>query len=234
MSTALDLIKRAYRLIGVYSIGETPSADETADAMTALNSMLASWSNEKLMVYVASQDVITLTPGTGSYTVGPTGTTVSVRPQDIDASTNLVWNGITYPLVVATLQQYNSIKLKGLQTTLPSVIWLNPTFPNATVTLYPVPSLPLTLNLWSWKPLTGFTSATDTVSLPPGYDDAIAFNLACVLAPENEVPVPAQVQKTATMSKKLLKRTNFEPPTLQFEEGIPGGGRFNIYTGLPA
>jgi hypothetical protein len=38
----------------------------------------------------------------------------------------------------------------------------------------------------------------------------------------------------ATMSKKLLKRTNWEPLTLSVEAGIPGGGRFNIYTGLPA
>lgn len=234
MATVLDVIKRAYRLIGVYSIGETPSADETADGLAALNSMLAGWSNEKLMVYAVSQDVITLTPGQASFTIGPTGNTVSVRPQDIDSATNLVWNGVTYPLYPATLQEYQSIRIKALQSTLPSVIRLEPTFPNATVYLYPVPMLAMTLNLFSWKPITGFTSVTDTVSLPPGYEEAITFNLACDLAPENEVPVPPRVEKKAVMSKKLLKRTNLEVPVLQFEEGIPGGGRYNIYTGIPA
>lgn len=31
-TTALDLIKRALRLLGVYAIGETPSPDEGQDA----------------------------------------------------------------------------------------------------------------------------------------------------------------------------------------------------------
>lgn len=234
MSTAIDLIKRAYRLIGVYAIGETPSADETADAMSALNSMLASWSNEKLMVYAATKDSITCTPNVGTYTLGPSGDVITVRPQDIDPATSFDWLGITYPLAIATLDQYQSIKNKALNSTLPSIVRLEPTFPNATVYLYPVPSLAITLNVWSWKPLTSFTSATDTVNLPPGYEEAISTNLALMLAPENEMQPSPQVVKMATMSKKLLKRQNWEPLTLGVEAGIPGGGRFNIYTGLPA
>jgi hypothetical protein len=234
MSTALDLIKRAYRLIGVYAIGETPSADETADGLAALNQMLEGWSNEKLMVYQASLDAITTVPGQASYTVGPTGDTVSVRPQDIDSSSNIVYGSVTYPLAVATLQEYNSIKLKTLQTTLPSVLRYTPDYPNGTVTLYPIPTLAMTLNLWSWKPLTGFVSATDTVSLPPGYAKAIAYNLAIELAPENEVSPSPVVVKGAVTSKKLIKRTNFEPVVLSMPGNIPAGGRFNIYTGLPA
>jgi len=234
MSTALDLIKRAYRLIGVYAIGEAPSADETADALSALNSMLASWSNEKLMVYAATVDSITCTPNDGVYTLGPTGDVITTRPQDIDPATSFVWNGITYPLAIATLDQYQSIKNKALNSTLPSIIRMEPTFPNATVYLYPVPSLAITLNVWSWKPLTGFTNATDTVSLPPGYEDAITYNLATILAPEHETQASPQVLKLAAMTKKVLKRMNWEPLLLGVEAGIPGGGRFNIYTGLPA
>lgn len=234
MATALDLIKRAYRLIGVYSIGETPSADETADGLTALNAMLASWSNEKLMTYAATLDSITLTPNVASYTIGPSGTTVSARPISIDESSYLEWLGVSYPLALATLDQYNAIKQKSLASTLPSVLWYKPDFPNGTITLYPIPTLAMTLKLWSWKQITSFTNATDTVLLPPGYEDAIAFNLAVMLAPENEVPVPQVVGQRATMSKKLLKRTNFEPPQLGFDANVLGKGRFNIYTGLPA
>lgn len=235
MSTALDLIKRAYRLIGVYSIGETPSADESQDALTALNGMLGAWANEKLMTYVSTLDSHALTPNVASYSIGPTGDIASTRPTTIDGSTYLEYNGISYPLVVATLQEYNALKLKGLQSILPSVLWYQPNYPDGTLTLYPVPTIGMTLKLWSWKPLSGFTALTDTVTLPPGYEDAICSNLACMLAPENEVPIPAQVQKMATMSKKLLKRTNFQPLSLGFDLAVPaGGGRFNVYTGLPA
>lgn len=234
MATALDLIKRAYRLIGVYSIGETPSADETTDGLTALNAMLASWANEKLMTYVSTLDSITLTPNVANYTIGPSGTTISTRPISIDKSSYLEWLGVSYPLTLATLDQYNAIKQKALASTLPSVLWYKPDLPNGTITLYPVPTLAMTLKLWSWKQITSFANATDVVSLPPGYEDAIAFNLAVMLAPENEVQASQVVGQRATMSKKLLKRTNFEPPQLSFDANVLGQGRFNIYTGLPA
>jgi hypothetical protein len=232
--TALDLIKRAYRLIGVYAIGETPSADESQDALAALNAMLGEWANEKLMLYAASLDSITLTPSVGSYTIGPTGTTVSPRPESIDPSTYLDLNGVSYPLDVVTLDQYNSLPVKTLTSNLPEFIWFNPTFPNATLTLYPTPSSAATLKLWSWKPLMEFATLTDVLTLPPGYENAITFNLAEALAPENEIQVPASVHMKAVTSKKKLKRTNFTPQFLEFPASVvPHNGRFNIYTGLP-
>lgn len=232
--TALDMIKRAYRLIGVYSIGETPSSDETQDGLTALNAMLDSWANEKLMVYAPSLDSISLTPNQASYTIGPTGTVVSPRPQAIDESSYILYNGVSYPLGIITLAQYNAITLKTLTTYIPQVLWFYPDFPNAQITIYPVPIIDMTLKLWSWKRLAGFTSATDTLTLPPGYENAIVYNLAIELAPENEVQVPAVVASRATTTKKLLKRNNFEPVILGFDSSLlpSGSGRFNIYSGL--
>jgi hypothetical protein len=50
VATVRDRIKRAMRLIGAAATGETPSADELADGLTALNAMLSSWSLESLLV----------------------------------------------------------------------------------------------------------------------------------------------------------------------------------------
>jgi hypothetical protein len=234
MATTLDLIKRAYRLIGVYSIGETPSADECQDALTALNSMMNAWATEKLMMYVPVLDSITLTPGQAVYTVGPSGTTITGRPESIAPSSYLEWLGVSYPLTVVTLEEYNSIKQKALQTTLPGVLWYKADYPNGTITLYPVPTLAMTLQLWSFKTFSAL-GLTETIALPPGYEDAIVYNLAVTLAPENEVPIPPSVLNRATMTKKLIKRNNWEVPALSFDNAIPSmGGRFNIYTGLPA
>jgi hypothetical protein len=233
MATALDLIKRAHRLIGVYSIGEAPSADECSTSLEALNAMLDSWANESLMIYAATLDSITLTPGQGLYTVGPTGSTVTVRPISVDESSYIEWNGISYPLDVVTLQEYNAICLKSLQTTMPYVLWYQPAMPDGQVTLYPAPSASMTLKLWSWKAL-GSVGLTDTFTLPPGYKKAIAYNLAAEIAPEYEVGISPAVAKGAVMSKKLLKRTNLQVPTLGFDSSVIGGSaRFNIYTGLP-
>ena len=72
---------------------------------------------------------------------------------------------------------------------------------------------------------------TDEVNLPPGYDDALAYNLAVRVGPEYERPAPPDVKTTAIMSKKLLKRTNFEPLTLGFPSEVLPQRQFNIYSG---
>ena len=46
--TAGEQINRALRLLGVLAEGETPSADMSNDALTALDQMIDSWNTERL------------------------------------------------------------------------------------------------------------------------------------------------------------------------------------------
>ena len=229
MATALDLITRALRVIKVYGTGETVSATEAADGLESLNSMLDDWANEHLMLYAATLNSITLTPSLATYTIGPTGSTVTARPVSIDPGTYLEINGISYPLEIVTLDQYNSVVLKTLNSSIPQYIFYKADFPDASVTLYPVPSVAATLKLWSWKPLSTFAALTDVVTLPPGYKNAIVFNLAEYLAPEFGADIHISVHTKASTLKKKLKRTNFTPMFLDFPISVPRG--FNIYTG---
>lgn len=226
--TALDLIKRAYRLIGVYSIGETPSAEESNDGLNALNALLDSWANERLMMFRAVQDVLTLTAGTGTYTIGEGADFNTIRPQKVDPATYIVYQNTSFEMTIATLAQYNSILAKTINSDVPNVLFYDPTYPEGTIVLYPTPNVTCTLNLWSWKPLGIFLNATDQVLLPPGYEDALVFNLAANLAPENEVPVPSWVEKKATLTKKTLKRNNTVVPILQLPNAVlPNVGNQN-------
>lgn len=230
--TALDMIKRAMRLLGVASISEQIAAEEAADGLNALNAMIDSWANERLMTYTPSLDSIPLVPGTASYTIGPNGSFVTTRPESIDESSYLLYDGISYPLKVATLAQYNAETLKTLQSNLPYLLLYTPDFPDGKITLFPVPTAAMTLQLWSWKRLTGFQNLIIENALPPGYENAIVYNLAEALAPEYEVPVPPTVARKAVTSKKALKRVNYEPLMLSFASAVlPSGGRFNIYSG---
>lgn len=43
MATALDVIRRAMRLIGAIAEGEVPTAEQAADGLTSLQAMLGEW-----------------------------------------------------------------------------------------------------------------------------------------------------------------------------------------------
>lgn len=50
MTTAREIITRAFSLLQYYGEGESPSAQAMADGLAALNSLVASWHNDGLLV----------------------------------------------------------------------------------------------------------------------------------------------------------------------------------------
>jgi hypothetical protein len=67
MATALVLVRRALRLATVIASGETPAADQIADTLSVLNSMLAEWHDAGIGVpdYSIANEAATLTMGDG-------------------------------------------------------------------------------------------------------------------------------------------------------------------------
>lgn len=220
-TTALDIIKRALRLLGVYSTGEDPSAQESTDALGSLNAMLGSVSNGA-MVSAKTLDTIALSASVASISVGPSGAVVTDRPVRVRPESYIVLSGVSYPLDVYTLQLYNDIGVKA-DGGIPEGIYVQPDMPNITVTLWPVPSQAMTLNLWSDKQLASFPTLTTVVSLPPGYEAALPPMLAEEIAPEYELPVPDAVARLASRGRRVLKRTNLQIPSLSLD--CPGVGR---------
>ena len=229
MPTANQMIQRAMRLTGNLAAGETLEPADAADGLDALNTMLDSWATENMFVYVLSQDTIPLTANLASYTIGPTGTFVSTRPVDIEVATYLDFSGVSYPIKTLTTAQYGSIAVKT-QSGIPSAIWYNPTLPNGTLTLYPVPSQAMTLQLWSTKVLIAFPDLTTDVTLPPGYKRAIELSLAEEFAPEFLTEANRTLTLKASTARRNIKRVNLRVPILQMP-GALVGGRYNIIAG---
>ena len=217
MATVNDILKRAQRLIGVSSIGEALSADEAADGLAALNSMVGSWANEKLMLF--KFETVSTTQTAQSFTIGPAGAIVTARPVEIvsayrrDGTRDI-------PVDVVSRERYEAESLKS-QTGPVEMVYYKPTFPDGTVFVWPVPSGE-TLFLTLQQPLTAFAAVADTIALPPGYDEALAFNLAVLLAPEYETEASPTVQRRAMTSKKVLKSVNNEVPELELDPAMYG------------
>lgn len=230
---ALDILKRAMRLAGVYSIGEEPSADETASGLMALNGMIGTWANESLMIYAHTVDTVPLVTNTSLYTLGETGTVVTTRPMEALDMSYVVYQGISYPCPMMTIEQYNSIPFKAQTAQFPWMLWYEDTFPNGNLTVYPTPADASTLKFASKKQLAGFSSLTDAVALPPGYFDALCFNMAVYWCPEFDgTNIPPQVMQQAINTKRLIKRTNTDPLTMRLPAAVlPQNGWVNWRTG---
>jgi hypothetical protein len=227
----IDIISRAMRLLGVYSIGEAPSADESASGLAALNSMLDSWSTQNLFIYAQSTDPIPLTANVGSYLVGPdiAAAFITPRPVQILDSTYIDLGGVSCGIEVLPLANYNNIALKTDVSGVPSVLYALMTMPNITLNLWPVPSQAMTLNLVSNKVITSFAAIADPVVLPPGYDRALVYSLAEELAPEYQIAISPDLARKAAHARKTIKRINTEVPLMQMPYGIPQGRWYQNY-----
>jgi hypothetical protein len=234
MTTAGEQINGALRLLGVLAEGETPSAETSQDALSAMNQMIDSWNTERLAVYSTIDQVLTWPATQRLRTLGPTGDLVGVRPILVEDSTYFrdASTGISYGIKLINQQQYNGIAVKTVTSTYPQVMFVNMTYPDIEMYVYPVPFKDLEFHFISVQPLTEPANLATTLAFPPGYLRAFRYNLACEMAPEFGVNPSPQVQRIAMTSKRNIKRINNPDDIMAIPYSITGTRqRFNIFAG---
>ena len=231
--TAGEQINRALRLLGVLAEGETPAAVVSQDALMALNQMIESWNIERLSVFCTQDQVFTWPSGLISRTLGPTGDFVGNRPVLLDDSTYYVGNnGVSYGIKFINQDQYNGIAVKTVTSTFPQVIFVNETYPNVEMYVYPRPTQDLVWHFISVQELSQPATLATSLLFPQGYLRAFVYNLAMELAPEFGVEPSPQVKRIAMTAKRNLKRINNPDDVMSLPYSmIANRQRFNIYAG---
>lgn len=229
MTTGLDIITKAMQKCGILAVNEAPTAAEAADALVALNGMVASWANDSMMIYARTWENFTLSGGTASYTIGPSQTFNTTRPVFIPDS--YIRNGTTdTPVRIVADEIYNGEIAQKATQGIPEMLNYDNAFPSATIRLFPVPAAAYTLFLLTEKPLTAFT-LSGTVSLPPGWETALIFNLPDYIAGDYNQEIPASVAKIAISSKAAIQRSIMK--TRSFDAYPQQVNQGNILTGWP-
>lgn len=234
MTTAGDLINGSLRLIGVLAEAETPSAETAQDALTAMNQMIDSWNTERLSVFSTQDQVFIWPAGQLNRTLGPSGDFVGNRPVYFDDATYFKdpSTGVSYGIKFINQQQYDGIAVKTVTSTYPQVIFVNMTYPDVDMYIYPRPIRDLEWHFISVEELTQPALLNTELTFPPGYLRAFRYNLACELAPEFGVEPSRQVQRIAMTSKRNLKRINNPDDVMALPYSIVGTRqRFNIFAG---
>lgn len=234
--TARDLITGSLRIIGAISTGEAPSAAELQDAISVLNDMLDSWSTNSLAVNARVPESFTLVPGQQSFTMGPTGNFDTSRPLEIEQAAIQVIDTsptVEIPLHILTHQEWADELVKAVTSTIPTKLHLRGTSPLETLEFWPIPSAANKVILYSRKPLASVSNGNTVFTLPPGYPEAIRYNLAKRLAGEYGKAMSEIDLDIARESFANVKRQNIKPRLMKSETVAlaSGGKRFNIITG---
>jgi len=242
MYTANDLVRAAMRLIQVSAVDTDLTAAELKDGIESLNRMIDSWSLEELMLYQVIREQFPLVSGQNPYSIGLGGDWDTTRPTKIVGAYLTLNNGaipVDYPMIVLNYDDYNSIRLKTLSTNFPGYLYYQPSFPIAEAYIYPIfsPNDPSTqgpayVTITSWKPFDMVVDPTAYIALPPGYWEAIVFNLATRIAEEYQFDMRPSTLQLAQAALKKIKRMNQRTPTLQTDVALMNTSqlRYNIYS----
>lgn len=233
--TVLQLIQMALKACGAVGIGQTALASDTADALTYLQMMLAQWQERRWLVYSLTDLPLTST-GAESYTFGAGGDfnfpyvphlesaffrqTIDSIPQSID-----------YPVrIINAREDYNRISLKSLST-FPQYCFYDAQYPLANVYFWPIaPAAMYELHLTVMTQLPLLTGLTQTLILPPAYQEAIVQNLAVRLRVHYQLPEDQVLSALARVALQTLKLANAQVPRLQMPDNLTRGGFYNVFS----
>jgi hypothetical protein len=231
--TLLDLVIAAFQEIGVLAEGEVPTAYQGADALKATNRMLDQWQAESLQFFLIQRTTWPIISGTSDYSVGLlSGTIVAPRPvssqfiSQINILDSASTPSLESPLVPLTLAQYAAIPQKTLTNTVPTSWYYDPIYPLGIVKVLPVPTATtLTCVLLDPRAINAFANLSDTIALPPGYEELLVTNLAVRLATPYSRQVDPSLRERATDAKAIVKRANSPLVDLTFPaDALMGNG----------
>lgn len=192
-----------------------------------------------------SFEVTTSTGNDGSYTVASATYAVSTVITVLDPIVSAVADGI---INVATATQaveiqrgiltddaYQAIAIKDLTNSLFTSVYYNPTFPLGTIYLWPTPDTAIhDLVLYLPKQLSTFADLSNEYNVPPGYEEALEYNVAERLLVPYAVKDAAVIQGVRDMAVRSLatiKRQNTRMSDMRNAFVTDRRTGYNILTG---
>lgn len=173
---------------------------------------------------------------TGTYQVSESQTVSSTtlttyyeRPLRINSAFVRV-STLDYIVTPVNVEQYELIGFKTLAGPWPRILYYQPSGPVGNITFWPVPGSG-EMHMFAETVLQSFSSLTDTVTLPQGYNLYLIWNLAELLMPTYGKNDPAMIQmitKNAASARAWVKRTNMNPPQVaRFDDALVSMNRRN-------
>lgn len=214
--SALDIIKAGMRLSSLIGPEENPTNVEAANGLMCLNQMLDSWQLDRLSIFTVDITDFPFVGGQQTYTLGAGGNFNIPRPARIEAASAILGpnsgSPIELPMTYTQSEsEWQGILIKSVTVTYPFVVYDDGGMPFRGLHMWPIPAdSSQAFRLYSWEPLAQFDTLGTTKLFPPGYAEAIRYNLALRLADDFDEDVRPSVVQRAMQSLDRLRISNVE------------------------
>lgn len=222
--TGQQIVEDAFMMAGIQQQGEPLSANDALYAFRLFNQMVSSFSTEINQQWATTTEDFNLTSGVGSYTIGPTGDFVAVRPIEIQVVQIFLTGAVPVGINLEYLSpgDYRRLTLKSI-TGVPNYYSLNPTIPNSELFIYPQPVQSYPIQITYFAPL-ATSNLNANYNLPPGYELSFITQLAYLLCtPFGQSPSPELVKQAFAAKRKLdyMNRAKLAMNP-QIDQSVPG------------
>lgn len=223
MPTVKSMCQQALRKIRVLAAGEDIEDTDTTTVADELRRMLDTWRLENLMIVANTIESFDLDSSKNTYTIYDDAAAdfETPRPVAIISATLRDGSGRGWPLAPMTSREWSESSSRTIQAQ-PSRFYFNAAFPHAEIRLDCMPDTAWPdIELVLQQPFDVSTVQadwTDDLEFPPGYEDAIIYNLAVRVHEDYGVALPRDVGALAMSFKGLIKRANLQVPVLDTDE----------------
>lgn len=225
MSTLFgDICYSALRRAGITTTpGNTPSSDQTNELIPEANRLLSSWSLDGHKIFNISIDRYAMNPNQTTYFIGPTGDFVAPRPINIQRANVVLVNSspeLHEPIYILDDREWAAHVITELPMPWPYQIYNDGAYPDSKLYLFGFPTEINDLELFTWNELSdGFTSVSDLVSFPPGYEAALVPALALKARALN--PLDARLSVSQVQELRDEARVTLEAVQILNTECLP-------------
>lgn len=228
------LITKSLRTIHVLGSDEYPAADDALDALDILNGIIEQANIDKLLGYYQTTVSFPMVVDKSVYTIGPASSTPDItatRPVEVLSAFSRR-NNIDHPIGVGSRQDYNDFAMKSAGVAgWEWFLYYEPSFPKASIYLYPVPKDTLTtVFITVMAEVVSYTTIDDVVSLPPGYRTWLQYKAAERLAPEYGFEFTDAMRSILMEAEAAIMRNNIKPMPVITTDVPKSTGKYNIYS----
>ena len=238
MTTWLEIVDLVLRDSGVVGTGQTPSAQMQNDAKRRMNMMIGQWKRKRWLVYHLI-DISTPCDGSLFYTLGAGQTFNVPRTDQLQAAFARQTNvsnpsgRVDFPLqLIHSYEDYSTITLKNMSAGPAYYVFYDSGYPVAKVYPWPLMNSGYELHLIIKAELDSIGELTDTIVLPPEYEEALYQVSMQRTRAAFFLPPDATIDRNAKAALATLRAANFQVPTMTMPSAVTprNGSTYNIFS----